>query len=114
MTPPSGNLKPPVPHVRILPVSGGEARALVSGPISGSLRAIAWSADAQYVLFTRGFELWRVPVNGGEPVNTGVTTYPGDMARLSAHPDGRRVAISTIAAGSEDIWAIGGLLKAGR
>ena len=57
---------------------------------------LAWTPDGRHVLFAKrrdeATELWRIPVEGGEPENLGMTM--GRIEHLSIHPDGRRIAFT--------------------
>jgi Tol biopolymer transport system component len=86
--------------IKIMPVAGGEPRELLRvGPpesINDESR-MEWTPDGRHLLIvrrsSRGWpmtELWRVPVQGGEPQKLGLA-----MERIrfpSVHPDGRRIA----------------------
>lgn len=60
--------------------------------------AIAWSPDGSRLLFVRRnfkenkFEIWQIPVEGGQPQNLGLFTTA--ISPISIHPDGKRVAFS--------------------
>ena len=89
--------------VSVLASTGGVARRVAPSFVATG-QLIAWAADSRSVFVTksggRGQELWRVPVDGGAPVQTGVT-WTGPVSRISAHPDGRRIALSTSRASAE-------------
>lgn len=57
---------------------------------------IAWSPDRGHILFVKRnfklnkFEIWQIPVEGGEPQNLGLSTTA--MSPISIHPDGKRIA----------------------
>jgi hypothetical protein len=65
-----------------------------------------WAADGRHVLFARkaaeeGFELWKLPIDGGEPELLGsLSGSPGPddshllVSHLTAGPDGKRIAFS--------------------
>jgi len=86
--------------IKIMPVAGGEPRELLRvGPpesINEESR-MEWMPDGRHLLIvrrsSRGWpmtELWRVPVQGGQPQKLGLA-----MERIrfpSVHPDGRRIA----------------------
>ena len=71
-------------------------------------RGAFWSPDSRYLYFLKtatfdDSELWRVPFEGGDLENTGLT---GERIRnLRFHPDGRRVAYSA-GRGRREIWVI--------
>ena len=99
----------------IMPVDGGEARELVridgekETPFWGSA---AWTPDSRYVAFLKGvkgkdrqWQLWRVPVEGGEPKWLGLNVAGQLTGSLRFHPDGRRVAIDDIRVNLE-MWVM--------
>lgn len=59
---------------------------------------MAWSPDEGRILFVRRnfqknkFEIWQIPVEGGQPQNLGLSTT--SMSPISIHPDGKRIAYS--------------------
>jgi Tol biopolymer transport system component len=76
----------------------------------------AWSADSKSVFYTRRvatqgsykFEVWRLPVDGGQPQRTGLE-MPGAIDHMSAHPDGEHVAFENMAPMSvnpAEIWVM--------
>jgi len=94
-------------HVFVIPSSGGEPRPLAA-VVSGweILQPVAWSHDGRFVLVvkvgtsvadSRALEIWQVPLDGTEPRNTGIrwSDSGAGITHISAHPDGRRLAIST-------------------
>ena len=96
------------PPVRIVPVEGGDSRAIGTevGP-GAPAHGIAFSADSRDVYFghegARGTTIWRVPAAGGLAQPTGILVR-GMVTRLSMGPDGR-LAISTVSSAKE-IWAM--------
>jgi Tol biopolymer transport system component len=102
--------------LKVVPVNGGPARELFRLPGSGAFtRGLAWSADGRYLLFSKtGLpgaeqprELWRIPVEGGEPQRLEIA-MPGLVA-IRVHPDGRRIAF-TAGVPKPEIWAMENLL----
>jgi hypothetical protein len=55
-----------------------------------------WTPDGRHLLFPRlkdeAIELWRIPVQGGEPENLCLTMKK--IEYLSIHPDGYRIAFT--------------------
>jgi Tol biopolymer transport system component len=76
-----------------------------------------WSADSRYVFYARRvgsvgldykFELWRVPVDGGEPQRMGLET-PGAIVSISSHPDREHVAFecrASVSASPAEVWVM--------
>jgi Tol biopolymer transport system component len=112
------------------PEEGGRALNIISTE-SGAIRRLikfnqkdvpgfirhAWSANSKYVLYTRRagpaglnfkFEVWRVPLDGGQPQKTGLK-MPGAIDYISAHPDGEHLAFENMAPMSvspAEMWVI--------
>jgi Tol biopolymer transport system component len=96
--------------IKVLPAAGGEARDLLRGaqlPFPGS---VAWAPDSQSVLFVKQpspgdskTELWRIPLQGGEPRKLDLTAE--NMRELSVHPDGRRV-VFTAGQDKQEVWVM--------
>ena len=91
--------------LKVMPTTGGEPRVFhrlqdMEGFAQNAVGSgLAWTVDGRYVLFgirRRGQpeapeELWRVPVEGGEPQRLLETDGLSD---ISVHPDGRRIAFT--------------------
>lgn len=95
------------PTLMLIPVDGGTPRPLPNAGQAWTPRPpIGWSADGKSVFQLRyrddEDELWQVPIDGSEPRFTGIK---GSITRISAHPDGRRLALSITGATTE-IWAM--------
>jgi Tol biopolymer transport system component len=89
---PAATPAPPQFTLATLPVEGGEPTPLLRAP--NLLPALAWSPDGQYVYFAqRPGVLSRVSVVDGSRQDLGLK-IPG-VLKLSVHPDGTRLAIST-------------------
>jgi dipeptidyl aminopeptidase/acylaminoacyl peptidase len=73
---------------------GAAARRLTNHPAADT--SPLWSADGRSVWFlsnrSGSMQVWRVPVDGGEPVQ--VTDLPLDIASFVVSPDGSRLAVS--------------------
>jgi Tol biopolymer transport system component len=77
----------------------------------------AWTADGAALLVTRGrptpfrdrrFHLWRVPVDGGAPVQLPLSN--AQLTEVTVHPDNRRVAFM-MGAPSTQFWLTTGLAR---
>jgi Tol biopolymer transport system component len=89
------------PVLKVLPATGGEAKELIRFDGSERLWALGgtWMPDSRNVLFWKWFlgdrsnELWRISVDGSEPLRLWV---PKDRnmgpGHLRVHPDGQRIA----------------------
>ena len=72
-----------------------------------------WTPDGGHLLFAKrrneATELWRIPVEGGEPENLGLAM--GKIEHLSIHPDGRRIAFTGPGPSSGDeVWVMENIL----
>jgi Tol biopolymer transport system component len=103
----------------VLPVGGGDAReiARVDGDEANWRVAAAWTPDGRHVVFvkglkgrsTRNVQLWRVPAEGGQPQQLGLTV--DELWWLRLHPDGRHVAVGASQSKSET-WVMENFLPA--
>ncbi len=100
--------------------SGGDAREILRLSIAeeAGAGALTWTPDGRYLLFLGNpkneatepgdmwwaSELWRIPVEGGEPQKLGLTMR--SRTRLSFHPDGRRIAFNGPVIRARGVWAI--------
>jgi Tol biopolymer transport system component len=106
-----------VSSLRVMPVSGGEAREVWSfgetkpGTPGGSH---TWSRDGRYILFSALdpddlplWVLWRVPVEGGPPERIGLQRRWG-IYGLTVHPGGRQIALAGRGgpSTSSEVWMI--------
>ncbi len=87
--------------LRVIPAGGGEARIIHTFNIDNRDITHTWSADGKYIFMPKlstpeqylKWDLWRIPVDGGEPENFGLETNA--IHQLSAHPNGRYIAFSS-------------------
>jgi len=104
--------------LRILSTDSGAVKQVIKFTRENQFNFIrhAWSADSRYVLYTRRvgtggnykFELWRVPIDGGQPQKTALE-MPGVIDHISAHPDGEHIAFHNMAPMSEspgEVWVM--------
>jgi Tol biopolymer transport system component len=95
-----------VPTLWVVPATGGEPRVLFRSTQSRPFHRgtpLAWTPDGRHVILGRsaqaahpggkGDELWKIPVEGGEPRKLGVSPTP--IRHLRVHPDGKRVAFQS-------------------
>jgi len=101
---------------QIAPSSGGDTREVLRLPREEGTAwgwGLTWTPDGRHLLFpgelkdfaTGLCELWRVPVEGGEPQNLGLTTTYR-QGNPSFHPDGRRIAFTGPGSGHSGVWAM--------
>ena len=115
--------KDEIPTLWVVPASGGESRVLFRSTQSrpfGRKTALAWTPDGRHVIVGRGVpegdsndtgagELWKIPVEGGEPRRLGVT--PASIRHLRVHPDGKRIAFQSNTRKVE-VWVMENFLPA--
>jgi Tol biopolymer transport system component len=89
--------------VYVVPVSGGQPRALTF--VHGSLRAVAWTADGQKLVFDSTHQglsmLWQVPLTGGELEPVSVAGQDATQPTMAAH--GNRLAFRRYAVDT-NVW----------
>jgi Tol biopolymer transport system component len=96
--------------IQILPASGGQARDLYRFKHSGGHPTwLDWTADGRSIIFSkrnedRGWGLWRISVDGGEPRSLGIST--GYIDVVCVHPDGKRLAFSTGTNEGPELWVM--------
>jgi len=106
--------------LKIIPVDGGEVKERLSFMQVGGwgLVDVSWSPDGQYIFFTRmsseqnkgglpNWELWRIPVKGGDAENLGLKLKK--IPTISIHPDGQQIVMSSYtmgAAPSPEVWVM--------
>ena len=100
-------------RMTILPVTGGEGRAILENTKVEVLNPLAWSADSRFIyMFKQGEsdrQLWRVSSDGGAATDTGIRISAGPINGLSVDRDGR-IAISSDQV-STTTWVMTGLFR---
>jgi Tol biopolymer transport system component len=104
--------------LRIMPASGGVAREIWSfGETKPGTPSMThtWAPDGRYILFgapdpsdPRGWELWRIPVEGrGQPEKMGLQRGWG-IWHISVRPDGRQLVFAGRGGASTDseLWVL--------
>ncbi len=83
--------------LKIIPISGGEAREVVRWKKGKIIETTDWTPDGKALLFAesrfqRGykFEFWLISTEGGEPQKIGLSM--DRVYGLSVHPDGQHIA----------------------
>lgn len=95
----------------LIPTSGGEPRELMQGERPGSIQM--WAPDSQSVFIRKGSELWRAPLDGGQPSKLDVTMDPAMGPFFAVHPDGRQIAIQMNGPNKPaEIWVLENFLPA--
>jgi len=101
--------------VKVMPTEGGEPVELHRFEMDGrNIVTLDWSPDGRYIYFpkrtTEGWELWRVPAQGGEAENLKLKMR--NFINLNIHPDGQRITFAS-RVGDEmlpKIWAMDNFL----
>ena len=90
----------------VMPVAGGEPRQVLKLK-RGSLSGVAWTRDGNYLLFSGTGDptpkLWRISIKGGQLHPIGLEA--DENARISFHPDGRRIAF-TAGETKDEVWVM--------
>ena len=98
----------------VIPAAGGDPREILKLK-KESLSGVAWTRDGDHLLFSRAGkgkpELWRIPAQGGEPKSLGLAA--NENARISFHPDGRRIAF-TAGETNTEVWVMENFLPESR
>jgi Tol biopolymer transport system component len=102
--------------IKIIPTSGGEPREIYGfEQVGNRIMTPAWSTDGRYIYFTKLQEslslgamqdLYRVSIDGGEPQKLDLAM--GQIRHLTVHPDGQRIAFSSMGANPEQsqVWVM--------
>ena len=106
--------------LRLIPTRGGEPRDLLKYEDAHPSTCLEWTADGKYIVFPRmqsanddpRFSLWRVSADGGEAQELGLGM--ANFENLSAHPDGVRLAFSSIGSTMKmpSVWVMENFLPA--
>lgn len=86
--------------LKVVSLASGEIRELFKEPWGDATKffGLGWSPDGHYIYYIRSnlntskVNLWRVPLAGDPPMNTGITMT--DMRMPNIHPDGKRIAFA--------------------
>jgi len=100
--------------LQVMPSSGGSARVILRDkasdvPLGGG--RFAWMPDGAHILLVRGGAVWRIPVNGGDPVKLDLAA-PG-LNGVTVSRDGRQLALA-VQDVKEEVWALENLVSAAR
>jgi len=104
--------------IQILPTSGGQARDLYRFThYGGHPTWLDWTPDGRSIIFSKkndgkGWGLWRISVNGGEPRSLGIST--GYIDVFCVHPDGKKLAFSTGSNEGPELWVMENFLPGGK
>ncbi|MCX6576398.1 MAG: tetratricopeptide repeat protein [Candidatus Aminicenantes bacterium] len=103
----------------LIPTSGGEARVIHQFEQKGGWPTmLTWTTDGRYIIFSRssepenkGWGLWRISANGGEPHSLGMNTR--FISWVCAHPDGKQLAFSMGEGSDTELWVMENFLPGG-
>lgn len=94
----------------LMPAEGGEPRELLRLK-KAEMSGFAFTRDGRHLLFSRAGkptpQMWRISIDGGAPRNLGLATNLN--ARISIHPDGRRIAY-TAGETRLEVWVMDNIL----
>ena len=84
--------------VKVMPTEGGEPKELHRFELNArNIVPLDWSPDGRYIYFPKripeGWELWRVPVQGGDAEN--LKLKMNGFINLNIHPDGQRITFAS-------------------
>jgi Tol biopolymer transport system component len=93
----------------LLSTNGGEPRELI--PVK-DVNSMTWSADGRFLFYGKKrdsksyvFEVWRTPVEGGEPQKLDLAMT--QLMHLRMHPSGRKIAFTaSIRPQTSEIWVM--------
>ncbi|MHC4989941.1 MAG: hypothetical protein ACYTGC_03080 [Planctomycetota bacterium] len=99
----------------VMPVGGGEVREVARVAADAEITVVRWTPDGTRLLYAvqdpqsglDDAELWQVSVRGGTPTRLDVPLGARGLADMRFHPDGRRIAFSTVEA-RDEIWVMEG------
>lgn len=102
-------------NLYVMPGAGGEPRVLPVSSVTGAVGVpggLAFAADGNSVFVAVSAEsgpkataILRLPVDGSAAQDTGIRLKDAGVQQISAHRDGRRLALSTVAQGNET-WGL--------
>jgi len=97
--------------VKVMSSEGGEPVELHRFKLDGrNIVPLDWSPDGRYIYFPKrspeGWELWRVPAQGGEAEN--LQLKMSGFINLNIHPDGRQIVFASRVSNKmvPEIWAM--------
>jgi len=106
------NAEEKIARLLIIPVSGGEAKELLTIKEPEFFRTIEWSSDGQYILLAKdekdGTSLWKISSEGGEPQVIWKTDKK--MNCIDVHPSGKQIAFHELLQVGE-IWVMENFLR---
>ena len=96
--------------IRIVPVGGGEPRAVLKvDGLQSHQGSLAWTIDGSRLLYTAKRKLWTVSNAGGEPTAI-ATDLDGNILQFALSPDGKTIAFNAPSGGDLELWLMEGFL----
>jgi Tol biopolymer transport system component len=99
-------------HLWMMPTNGGTPKEIfhdVNWNGGSRFNALEWTPDGRHLLFVRAEKqlntLWRIPVEGGEPENLGLTMR-GQIKSPFMHADGKTIYFTAAEADDNEVWAL--------
>ncbi len=90
--------------LKILPLEDGEPLELTSVSLP---TAIAWTPDSRHLIYQTEEGLWRVSIDGGEPLSLGsLAPLAMNQVGFSVHPAGRQIAFVAEKSLSSEVWVL--------
>jgi len=102
----------------VIAPGSGQARELLETESSRWIQRVLWAPNGKHLLFMKyngaphprdSMELWRIPVEGGEPQSVGLVGRR--IHHLTIHPSGRRIAFN-LQEYKPEIWVMENFLPA--
>ncbi|MBI4908021.1 MAG: PD40 domain-containing protein [Acidobacteria bacterium] len=100
--------------MQLVPVTGGEPRVLLDPKHEAFGPLLVWAPDSRWFI-TRGMkrtsdgkaELWRVPIDGGQPVKLAGSVDFMAQGTFALHPDGRQVLFQVkVERRPQEVWVL--------
>ena len=111
--------------VGVMPAVGGEVREVFRNSQAGGhgrWNSLAWSADGQYLLFTKpesaqapagsNYTIWRVAAAGGQPEPLAISSKGAEIHNPHMHPDGRQIVFAADDGFRSELWTLENFLPA--
>ncbi len=95
--------------IQIVSVNDGGSKTIYKLPMPEWISSIAWLPDGESIIFSVGrrdlidapHRMWKISKNGGSSTDLGISSEY--LTDIRVHPDGKRIAMSTITDSSE-VW----------
>jgi Tol biopolymer transport system component len=90
--------------IKIIPIQGGESKEIVKVKALNSHNEIIMLPDGKNMAYSSDWKIWRVSLDGGEPIQieTGLDEWLHSQIAIS--PDGETLAFTAFTGGDFDLW----------